>query len=100
MKNGIKINELPHGDLIVPNGKITIPSIFMFEGSDDLYPFLYGCNKSNCDVHFENEDIDVLPGVDSTIESLKLLCYTTLMNCRKVGDDYIRYLANLDKMKW
>lgn len=100
LKDNIKINELPHGNIIVPNGEIIIPSIFMFNGADDLYPFLYGCKKSNCKVSFENEGIDVLPDDDSTDTMLKLLCYITIMNCRKVGDDYIRYLANLDKMKW
>lgn len=100
MKHNININELPHGNIIIPNGEITVPSIFMFEGTDDLYPFLYGCTKSNCKVHFENEDIDVLPNEDSTYKALRLLCYTTVMACRKVGDDYIKYLANLDKMKW
>ena len=100
MKNNIKINELPHGDIIVPNGEITIPSIFMFNGADDLYPFLYGCAKSNCKVHFENEHIDVLPNEDSAMKSLRLLGYVSVMSCREIGNDYIRYLANLEKMQW
>ena len=100
MKDNIKLNELPHGYVIVPNGKIKIPSIFMFNGADDLYPFLHGCTKSNCKVYFENEDIEISPNDDTTGMTLKLLCYVTLMSCRKVGGDYIRYLANLDKMKW
>jgi hypothetical protein len=100
MKSNIKISELPHGDIIVPNGDITIPSIFMFNGADDLYPFLYGCEKSNCKVRFENENIDILPDENSTDKTFRLLCYVTVMNCRKVGNDYIRYLSNLDKMQW
>lgn len=100
MKSSIKINELPHGDIIIPNGEITIPSIFMFNGADDLYSFLYGCEKSNCKVRFENEGIDVLPNEDSVTKSLRLLGYVTVMSCREIGNDYIRYLANLDKMNW
>lgn len=100
MKNNIKINELPHGEIIVPNGEITIPSIFMFNGADDLYPFLYGCEKSNCKVYFKNENMEISPNEDSLTRSLKLLGYVTVMSCREIGNDYIRYLANLDKMNW
>ena len=80
MKHRVNINELPHGDIIIPNGEITIPSIFMFNGADDLYPFLYGCEKSNCKVHFENEGVDVLPNEDSATRSLRLLGYVLQRN--------------------
>ena len=100
MKHNININELPHGDIIVPNGEINIPSIFMFTEYEELYSFLHGCSKSNCKVHFENEDIDVIPNEQSTAQSVKMFCYTSIMANRKIGNDYVRYLGNLDKMKW
>ena len=94
-----KYKDVPHFDLISENKPVVISSIFMFESNDELYPFLAACEAFNCTVFFENEKLIVPPKYDEIIR-LKLLCYATVMNCREVGDAYVRYLGNLARMKW
>ena len=91
--------DFPHVDLIRENETITIPSIFMFNSNDEFYPFLAACKDFNCTVFFENEQLTIPPdgGFEKTIE---IFAYTTVMNCRKIGDDYVRYLGNLARMQW
>lgn len=94
-----RYKDVPHFDLIEENKPVVIPSIFMFESNDELYPFLVACKDYNCKVFFENEKLIIPPNGDF-YNTMELFCYTVLMNCRKIGDDYIRYLGNLDKMNW
>lgn len=91
--------NVPHFDLIEENKPVVIPSIFMFNSNEELYPFLAACREYNCKVFFENEKLIVSPkdGIETTI---KLFAYTTVMSCREVGDAYVRYLGNLAKMQW
>jgi hypothetical protein len=94
-----KYKDVPHFDLIRENEPIVIPSIFMFKDNVELYPFLKACGEYNSTVFFENEKIIVPPEPDEETR-LKILCYSTVMGCREIGDAYIRYLGNLAKMKW
>ena len=94
-----RFKNVPHFDLIIKNGEIKIPSIFMFDNCEDLYSFLYACRKYNCIVCFENEDIKVEPDQDIS-NDIRVFAYTTVMSCREIGDAYIRYLGNIAKMKW
>ena len=94
-----RYKDVPHFDLIEENKPIVIPSIFMFKDNDELYPFLAASRAYNCKVFFENEKLIVSPTEDFR-NTFELFCYTVVMNCRKIGDDYIRYLGNLDKMQW
>lgn len=95
-----RYKNMPHFDLIEENKLINIPSIFMFTSYDELYPFLAACEAYNCKVFFENENITVLPEEDSIEKTMELFAYGVVMSCRKIGDDYVRYLSNLDKMNW
>jgi hypothetical protein len=90
---------VPHFDLIEENKPVVIPSIFMFNSNEELYPFLAACKEYNCKVFFENEKLIVSPndGIETTIE---LFAYSTVVSCRKIGNDYVRYLSNLSLMKW
>lgn len=94
-----KYKDVPHFDLISENKPIIIPSIFMFADNEELYPFLAACKAYNCKVFFDNEKLIVSP-TDDIKGTLELLCYTTVMSCRKIGDDYIRYLGNIAQMNW
>lgn len=91
--------NVPHFDLIKENEVITIPSIFMFANNDEFYPFLAACRSYECTVFFENESLMISPK-DDVEKTLEVLCYTMVMSCRKIGDDYLRYLSNIDKMTW
>lgn len=94
-----RYKDFPHFDLIEENKPIVIPSIFMFTSNDELYPFLAACKEYNCKVFFENEKLIVSPE-DDINNTLEVFSYTVVMNCREIGDAYVRYLANLSKMKW
>lgn len=92
--------RVPHDEIIVPNGRIIIPSLFMFDEAEKFYAFLHICKKKNCRVRFENEGIDILPDEDSLAQTVKLMCYTNIMICRKIGNDYVRYLEEMGNMEW
>ena len=94
-----KYKDVPYFELISENEPVIIPSIFMFTSNDELYPFLAACETFNCTVFFDNEKIIVPPKMDEGTR-LKLLCYSTVMNCREIGDAYVRYLGDLAKTNW
>ena len=87
-----------HVDIIVKDGVVAIPSIFMFEDWVDLDTFLNHAKKMNCIVVFENEDIEVVP--NSNASNLKIGIYKTIIADREIGNAYLRYLGNIDRMKW
>ena len=91
--------DVPHFNLIEENKPIIIPSIFMFANNEELYPFLAACKAYNCKVFFDNEKLIVSP-TDDFKATFELFCYTVVMNCRKIGDDYVRYLCTLAQSKW
>lgn len=93
-------DSVPHRNVIVENGEIKIPSIFMFNGgSIELFSFLGTCKEKNCTVHFENEDITVLPK-DNAYQMIVLSVYATIAAEPKIAEQYINYVHNLSKMKW
>lgn len=94
-----RFKDIPHFDLIVEKGRIEIGSIFMFDNITEFYSFMGACEAFECEVYFVNEDFTVYPKTD-TFDSLRLLAYATVMDNRKIGDDYIRYLSNLAKTNW
>ena len=89
-----------HLELIVKDGTVTIPSIFMFENNNDLTNFLDKSGEANCTVVFENENIKVLPNVDDGVVGSILAMYKPLIANRELGNAYLRYLGNIDKMSW
>ena len=99
MRNQDKYKNIPHGDLIVENGHITIPSIFMFETITQVQSFLRSCKLLNCTVSFENEGLTATPDNESTMVYY-LTGYAGIMARPKFAEDYIKYLFNKDKMSW
>ena len=90
------MNHLEH---IVKDGTVTIPSIFMFEDWIDIEPFISHARKMNCTVVFENENITVEPN-DYEKVRMKIGVFKTMIAEREIGNAYLRYLGNIDKMGW
>lgn len=89
-----------HLELIVKDGTIRIPSIFMFEHFEDVTIFLNNAKKANCTVIFDNENMTVVPGEDDFGIRTKIHIYTTMIANRELGNAYVRYLGNIEKMTW
>ena len=96
------VNQVvPHDEVIKKDGTVVIPSIFMFEGgAKECYPFLKKCEDNNCTVRFKNEDLTIYPDGQDTVVSMKLIIYLAIAERRAFGNDFIRYLGNMDKMSW
>ena len=100
MKNQDKYKNIPHGELIVENGSITIPSIFMFETISQVQSFLHSCKMLNCSVIFENEGLTASPDNYESTMVYYLAGYGGIMARPKFAEDYIKYLFRKDDMKW
>ena len=87
-----------HLEIIIKDGTVKIPSIFMFEDWIEIDPFLAHARKMNCTVIFVNENIIVAP--DDGRHSAKIGFYKTMIADRELGNAYVRYLGSIDKMKW
>jgi hypothetical protein len=96
------LSELPHYDLIRENQTVELRSIFDFKGgNEELFPFLYGCQKKNCTVVFKNENITVKPKNDEnkTAQSIQLSLYALIAKEPKIVEEYIRYLMLCKKQE-
>lgn len=91
---------MDHLELIVKNGTVRIPSIFMFEHFEDVTIFLDHAKKANCTVIFENENVEVAPNNDDFGTRAKIHIYSAMIANREIGNAYLRYLGNIDKMSW
>lgn len=99
MKNQDKYRNVPHGELIVENGIITIPSIFMFETITQVQSFLHSCKMLNCTVNFKNEGLTATP--DNEVKTVYYLAgYGGIMAHPKFAEDYIQYLFHKNDMTW
>lgn len=87
-----------HLELIVKDGTVTIPSIFMFEDYLTVSQFLDHARNMNCTVVFENESVEVKPITDDS--RFKIYIYSQMVGYRELGNAYVRYLGNIDKMSW
>lgn len=93
-----KDDDVYHLNLIVQNGKVEIPSVFLFENSTALLKFLEVALRRNCIVVFDNENLVVNPTLDDS--RFKLSAYEQMIDNKDIGNAYLRYLGNVDKMKW
>lgn len=91
---------MDHLELIVKDGTIRIPSIFLFEDFEDVTIFLNHAKKANCTVVFDNENMTVAPDGGDSVVRTKVHIYTTMIANRELGNAYVRYLGNIDKMSW
>ena len=100
MKTQDKYRNVPHGELIVENGIITIPSIFMFETITQVQSFLHSCKMLNCKVNFKNEGMTATPDNYESMVSYYLIGYGGIMAHPKFAEDYIKYLFYKNEMTW
>lgn len=101
MKDQERYSTVPHIDLIVKDGNITIPSIFMFgKDTGGLFLFISCCREMNCTLHFENEDLHFNPTEHDSDTNVRLSCYMGIMARPKLAMDYIRYLSEMNDMTW
>lgn len=91
---------MDHVELIVKNGTVRIPSVFMFGHFEDVTIFLNRAKEANCTVIFENENMVVEPNTDDMGVRAKIHIYSTIIAHRELGNAYLRYLGNIDKMSW
>ena len=89
-----------HVELIVKNGTLRIPSIFMFEDYEEITIFLGRAEEANCSVIFENEGIEVSPRGTPTEVRTKLHIYSSIIGNREIVNAYLRYLGDIDRMSW
>lgn len=89
-----------HLDIIVKDGTVTIPSIFMFEHYDEVVTFVKNARKQNCTVVFENERVTITSETSDSDVNYKLLNYASIITNHEIGISYCRYLANLKNMTW
>ena len=89
-----RLKNIPHGELIVPKGSITIKSLFQFNDLDNLLAFVRGCEIAKCSVKFENEGIEVA-GCDGTSVYNKFMMsvYMMLKTNPKFISDYEKFKA-------
>ena len=88
-----------HLELIVKDGTVRIPSIFMFEDWVDIDPFIQHAMKMNCTVIFENERITVKP--DDYVDAMRTIgIFKMIVSYREIGNAYVRYLGSPNEMSW
>lgn len=101
MKIHERYNTVPHIDLIIENGSITLPSIFMFEkDATGLFLFINCCRENNCVVTFENENLTIDPKGRVSNTNMVLQGYMNIISNPKFAEDYIKYLFHKDDMTW
>ena len=88
-----------HLEIIAKDGTVTIPSIFMFEDWVMIDPFFSHAKKMNCTVILENENL-IVKQDDYESVRLKIDIFRTIISYREIGNAYLRYLGNIDKMSW
>ena len=99
MKNQDKYRSVPHGELIIENGSITIPSIFMFSSAIEMQDFVHSCKMLNCTVYFVNERITIIPE-DNGNMSARLAGYGAIIAKPEIAREYMTYLFYKDEMSW
>ena len=87
-------------ELIVKDGEVTIPSIFMFGHYDEVVTFVKTARQQNCAVVFENERVTITPEMSDSHANFKLLNYASIIINHEIGNAYVRYLGSPDKMGW
>ena len=101
MKNHERYSTVPHIDLIVEDGSITIPSIFMFgKDATGLFLFINCCRENNCIVTFENESLTIDPKEEVRNTNMVLQGYMSILSMPKIAEDYIKYLFHSKEMSW
>ena len=89
-----------HLELIVKDGTVKIPSLFMFKNIIYLDAFLEHAKTMNCTVIFENEGIELPPHWEDIEVRFLFYIYRSMIMNPNIANSYLRYLGNIDKMSW
>lgn len=89
-----------HLNILVKDGTVKIPSVFMFDDFLAITSFLTHARKMNCTIVFENENLTMTPQNDDTYARSKMDIYSVMLGTREFGDAYARYLNKKDQMSW
>lgn len=96
-----RYKSVPHFNVIVRDGTVEIPSIFMFEGGEtEYYPFLQACQKMNCTVHLVNEGITIVPGENDMMRRVKEMLYFQMARSPEMVKQYLDYVLDRKRMSW
>lgn len=91
---------VPHGELIVPNGHITLRSMYQFADTESVYAFLHACKKEHCSVCFQNEDICVDQDGVMNAPVIAISLYMHLKENPKIVEAYLSFLVKSNSGSW
>lgn len=91
---------VPHGELIVPRGHVTLRSMYQFDDTDEVYAFLHVCKKEHCSVCFQNEGINVDREGVMNVPVIAISMYMHLKENPKMVEDYLRFATKVASKEW
>lgn len=95
-----KCDKVPHGELIVPRGHLVLRSLYQFNDSVEVYAFLHCCEKADCSVYFQNEDISVDKSGIMSVPEFAISIYMSLKENPKLVESYLRFLVKAGSKEW
>lgn len=95
-----RCNLVPHCELIVPGGHLTLRSIYQFKNADEVYAFLHGCHLAKCSVCFQNEDILQNQAGDMNVPDIAIAVYMGLKDNPNLVESYLRFLVKCSREEW
>ncbi len=100
MTSGNNTPRIPHEDLIVPRGHIVLRSLYQFNDSTEVYAFLHCCEKADCSVYFQNEDICVDRDGIMNVPEIAISVYMHMKENPKMVEAYLRFLVKAASKEW
>ena len=95
-----RCNLVPHGELIVPGGHVTLRSMYQFKNADEVYAFLHGCSLAKCSVRFDNENIYQDIDGDMNVPDIAIAVYMGLKANPTLIESYLRFLVKCNREEW
>ena len=92
--------QIIYGDLIRPNGRLILRSVYQFHDTEEVYAFLHCCKKAHCSVCFQNEDIIVEQDGKMNVPSIAISLYMHLKENPKIVEAYLSYLVKSNSGLW
>jgi hypothetical protein len=95
-----KLNNCPHGELIVPRTHIILRSIYQFADSTEVFAFLHCCEQADCSVYFQNEDISMASTGVMNVPEIAVAMYMHMKDNPKIVEDYFRFMLKSSRGEW
>lgn len=93
-------DRIPHEELITSGGHLVLRSLYQFKDTAEVYAFLRCCEKANCSVYFQNEDICVDKSGIMSVPELAISVYMSLKENTKLVESYLRFLVKASSKEW